>query len=318
MISVCNVSKSFGSIKALDNISFIINPNETVGFLGPNGAGKTTLMRLLVGTFPPSKGNILIDSKNLTQSKQLRKKIGYLAEHNPLYREMTVLSFLKYVAALKGIPWLSRKKAVLKVSEQCSISQVFNRIIGKLSKGYQQRVGLAQALLGDPEVLILDEPTNGLDPQQIIEMRNLIRQLGRDQTIILSTHILPEVQMMCQRILILNEGRLIASGSPQDLNQNMKRSDEFLIHLKGNWGGGEQFLKNMPDVIEIVLERESGIEREYRIRARQGSQIRSQIARLVVESGYELLGLKDAAWSLEEVFLKLVTDEKKENEACPK
>ncbi len=210
MISVCNVSKSFGSIKALDNISFTISRNEIVGFLGPNGAGKTTLMRLLTGTFPPSKGSILIEDKNLTQSKQIRKKIGYLAEHNPLYREMTAHDFLNYVAALKGVPWLKRKKAVLKVAEQCSVASVFNRIIGKLSKGYQQRIGLAQALLGEPEVLILDEPTNGLDPQQIIEMRKLVRELGQNKTIILSSHILHEVEQTCGRVLILNHSRLAA------------------------------------------------------------------------------------------------------------
>lgn len=210
MISVRNVSKSFGSIKALDRISFTINPKEIVGFLGPNGAGKTTLMRLLTGTFPPSSGSILIEGKNLIHSKNLRRKIGYLAEHNPLYREMTAYDFLTYVAALKGISGRQRKGAVLKVAEQCSVIPELNRLIGKLSKGYQQRIGLAQALLGDPEVLILDESTNGLDPQQIIEFRKLIQQLGKERTVIFSTHILHEVQQTCGRVLILNRGRLAA------------------------------------------------------------------------------------------------------------
>lgn len=210
MISVCNVSKSFGSIKALKDISFTINPNEIVGFLGPNGAGKTTLMRLLTGTFPPSSGSILIQGQNITRSKNLRSKIGYLAEHNPLYREMTGYDFLTYVAALKGISRRDHKYAVLKIAEQCAVIDVLDRLIGKLSKGYQQRIGLAQALLGDPEVLILDEPTNGLDPQQIIEFRKLIQQLGKERTVILSTHILSEVQQTCGRVLILNQGRLAA------------------------------------------------------------------------------------------------------------
>lgn len=210
MISVCNVSKSFGSIKALKDISFTINPNEIVGFLGPNGAGKTTLMRLLTGTFPPSSGSILIQGQNITRSKNLRSKIGYLAEHNPLYREMTGYDFLTYVAALKGISRRDHKYAVLKIAEQCAVIDVLDRLIGKLSKGYQQRIGLAQALLGDPEVLILDEPTNGLDPQQIIEFRKLIQQLGKERTVILSTHILSEVQQTCGRVLILNRGRLAA------------------------------------------------------------------------------------------------------------
>lgn len=219
MISVCNVSKSFGSIEALDNISFTIQPNEIVGFLGPNGAGKTTLMRLLTGTFPPSEGSVLIDQQDLTKFRMLRKKIGYLAEHNPLYQEMTAYDFLSYVVALKGIPHRQLKAAVLKVVERCSVASVLRRIIGKLSKGYQQRIGLAQALLGDPEILILDEPTNGLDPQQIVDMRTLIRELGNNRTVILSTHILPEVRLTCRRVLVLNQGRLIASGSPEHLGQ---------------------------------------------------------------------------------------------------
>ncbi len=211
MISVSRVSKSFGSIKALEDISFTIQNREIIGFLGPNGAGKTTLMRILTGIFPPSSGSVLIEGKNLAGSKNLRKKIGYLAEHNPLYRDITAREFLTYVAALKEVPWRNRKKAVLEVAERCSITSVLNRIIGKLSKGYQQRIGLAQALLGDPEVLILDEPTNGLDPQQIIEMRKLVREFGQNKTIILSTHILHEVEQTCGRVLILNQGRLAAA-----------------------------------------------------------------------------------------------------------
>ena len=217
MISVCQVSKSFGSIQALDNVSFTIQPKEIVGFLGPNGAGKTTLMRLLTGTFPPTTGSVLIENQNLIESKFLRKKIGYLAEHNPLYRDMTAYDFLEYVAALKGVE--HHRDAVLKVAKQCSIESVMNRIIGKLSKGYQQRIGLAQALLGEPEVLILDEPTNGLDPQQIMEMRRLVQELGRDRTIILSTHILPEVRATCQRVLILSNGQLIGNGGPELANE---------------------------------------------------------------------------------------------------
>lgn len=230
MISVRNVSKSFGSIKALDRISFTINPKEIVGFLGPNGAGKTTLMRLLTGTFPPSSGSILIEGKNLIHSKNLRRKIGYLAEHNPLYGEMTASDFLTYVAALKGISGRQRKSAVLKVAEQCSMTPELNRLIGKLSKGYQQRIGLAQALLGDPEVLILDEPTNGLDPQQIIEFRKLIQQLGKERTVILSTHILHEVQQTCGRVLILNQGRLAAF---LEMTQDEISLEEIFLRVVG-------------------------------------------------------------------------------------
>ncbi len=228
MISFCQVSKSSGSIKALDNVSFTIQPKEIVGFLGPNGAGKTTLMRLLTGMFPPSSGSILIENQNLMESTLLRKKIGYLAEHNPLYWDMTAYDFLEYVAALKGVSRHSRKTAVLNVAERCSIGSVLNRIIGKLSKGYQQRIGLAQALLGEPEVLILDEPTNGLDPQQIMEMRCLVQELGRDRTIVLSTHILPEVRLTCRRVLVLNNGQLIGNGGPE------LASEEIFLKLVTN------------------------------------------------------------------------------------
>ncbi len=228
MISVSHVSKSFGSIKALENITFTINPKEIVGFLGPNGAGKTTLMRLLTGILPPSQGQILIQNQSIAESKERRRKIGYLAEHNPLYREMTTYDFLKYVAALKEIPRPQQKKVVTDVSEQCSVTSVLNRIIGKLSKGYQQRIGLAQALLGDPDVLILDEPTNGLDPQQIIEVRKLIQQLGKERTVILSTHILHEVQQTCGRVLILNHGKLAAL---LEMKQDKMNLEEIFLNI---------------------------------------------------------------------------------------
>ncbi len=231
MISVQKVSKFFGPIKALQNISFEIKRGEVIGFLGPNGAGKTTMMRLITGFFPPTEGKILIDGKDLFKSRpDLRKKIGYLPENNPLYRDMTTKAFLFYVAALKGISFWSRKKIVQKAIDQCGIGSVLNRIVGKLSKGFQQRVGLSQALLGDPELLILDEPTNGLDPQQIIEIRSLIQALGRERTILLSTHILPEVQMTCQRVLILNEGQVAAFLELKSQQTNLEDIFLRVIH----------------------------------------------------------------------------------------
>ncbi|MBI4358422.1 MAG: ABC transporter ATP-binding protein, partial [Candidatus Omnitrophica bacterium] len=212
MISFQNVSKFFGFVKALQNVTFEIKRGEIVGILGPNGAGKTTIMRLLIGFFPPTEGTVLVNEQNVSKTKpNLRKRIGYLAENNPLYMDMTTSTFLSFVARMKGLPFGSRKETIARVSEQCGISSVQTRIVGKLSKGFQQRIGLAQALLGDPEILILDEPTNGLDPKQIVEMRNLIQALGHERTILLSTHILSEVQMTCERVLILNEGRVAAS-----------------------------------------------------------------------------------------------------------
>jgi len=230
MISVQNVSKFFGPIKALQNVSFEINPGEVVGFLGPNGAGKTTMMRLITGIFPPSEGKILMNGKDLFKSKSgARRQIGYLAEHNPLYRDMTAREFLFYVAALKGVGFWNRKREVESVMDQCDLGAARNRLIGKLSKGYQQRVGLAQALIGSPNFLILDEPTNGLDPKQISDMRKLIRSLSSNKTILLSTHILPEVQATCQRVLILNEGRLMANFELSELKKSeLSLEDIFL------------------------------------------------------------------------------------------
>lgn len=310
MISVQNVSKSFGPVKALQNISFEIKQGGVVGFLGPNGAGKTTMMRLITGFFPPTEGAILIDGQDLFGSKsELRRKIGYLAENNPLYRDMTSRDFLSYVGALKDIPRQARKAAIQKVVDQCGVGSVLNRIIGKLSKGFQQRIGLAQALLGNPELLILDEPTNGLDPKQIIEIRSLIQMLGRERTVLLSTHVLPEVRVTCQQILILNGGRLVASGAPEDLEENLRHSEEFTVTIRGLWQGGDRFLHEIPDVLDVRLERDRSDERDYRIRSRKAGQTRSQIARVVTESGFELLELKTAEWSLEDLFLKIVTNE---------
>lgn len=210
MISVDHVSKSFGSLKALQNISFETKRNEVIGFLGPNGAGKTTLMRLLCGILPPSAGSIFIEDQNLLESNSIRRRIGYLAENNPLYQDMTAGEFLKYAAQLKGITRSQRKIEITKVVESCGIQNVLDRVIGKLSKGYQQRIGLAQALLGEPPILILDEPTNGLDPAQMVEFRKLIQSLGKERAVILSTHILQEAEAVSDRVLILNEGQIAA------------------------------------------------------------------------------------------------------------
>jgi len=241
MISVQDVSKSFGSVRALEGVSFEIGRRGVVGLLGPNGAGKTTMMRLITAFFTPSKGKVLIDGEDLMHSKAvIRKQVGYLAENNPLYKDMTTKDFLYYVATLKGISFTKRKQAVGAVVEQCEVGSVMKRVIGKLSKGFQQRVGLAQALLGSPKFLILDEPTTGLDPQQIIEIRSLIRKLGQEQTVLLSTHILPEVRMTCESILILNEGRLVARGTLAELERRLRGAQEFLVTLRGNWLGGDE------------------------------------------------------------------------------
>jgi len=281
---------------------------EVVGLLGPNGAGKTTMMRLIMGFFPPTEGTVRIDGSDLVQAKPVfRRKIGYLAENNPLYHDMLACEFLSYVATIKGISNKFKKKSISRVAEQCGVESVLKRQIGVLSKGYQQRIGLAQALLGEPEILILDEPTTGLDPKQIIEIRTLIQKLGSERTILLSTHVLPEVRMTCQRILILNEGRLVASGTAEDLEGRLKGAQEFTAVIRGSWPHGDDFIRLVPGVLEVKLERENGDEREYLITSERGNEIQSQVARKILDAGFELLTLKPTEWNLEDIFLKIVT-----------
>ena len=309
-LSVQNISKSFGPVSALQNVSFQIQRGEAIGFLGPNGAGKTTMMRIITGFFPPTEGNVLIDGQNLFESgPEIKKKIGYLPEHNPLYYDMTGKEFLVHTAKLKAVPPKKRAEAIERVVSQCGIENALNRIVGKLSKGYQQRMGLAQALIGDPDLLILDEPTNGLDPQQMTEIRNLIRKLSGDRTILLSTHILSEVQMTCERILILNQGRLIASGKPHDLEEKLKREAEFIVHLRGPWEKGDQFLKQVSGVIDVQLEAEENRQRKYRIRTEQGRDVQADVVRAAMNEGFELLELKACGLSLEDIFLHMVKSE---------
>jgi ABC-2 type transport system ATP-binding protein len=310
MIFIDQVSKSFGSVKALESVTFKIDRGAVIGLLGPNGAGKTTLMRLITGYFAPSSGQILIDGEEMRRlGARYRKRVGYLAENNPLYKDMTTRSFLSHIASLKGVSLRNRRHAIEHVIEQCGIATVYKRTIGKLSKGYQQRIGLAQALMGDPEILILDEPTTGLDPGQIIEIRNLIRKIGETRTVLLSTHILPEARMTCQKILILSKGRLVAEGTCEDLENRLKGACEFSLTVSGAWQSGDPFLKFIPGVLEIRLVHEAGRVRQYLITAEKNSEIRTRVAKAVLDAGFELHSLKPAEWNLEDIFLKIVTSE---------
>ncbi len=307
MLSVQNVSKSFGRINALRGVSFQVERGEIIGVLGPNGAGKTTLMRLMTGFFPPTSGRVMLGGVNVARpGSPARKKIGYLPENNPLYRDMSVREFLNYVAKLKGIPFWERKRGVNEALDLCGVETVQNRIITRLSKGFQQRIGLAQALLGNPEFLILDEPTSGLDPEQIIEIRTLIQRLGKERTIILSTHILPEVRLTCGRILILNEGRLVATGTPEELEESVRSADELEITIRGDLEKINRVFANLQGVQKVTMVRETGDEREYLMIVDRSRDLRSHLASAVLGAGLELLSLKHARKGLEEVFLKIV------------
>jgi len=314
MIQVEALSKRYGDVTAVDSVSFEVQKGEILGFLGPNGAGKTTTMRMLTGFIPASGGKASVAGFDVFKSPlEVKRRVGYLPENPPLYPEMTVDSYLDFVAAIKGVPSSQRGVRRQHVKGQCSIQDVGSTIIRKLSKGYKQRVGLAQALIHDPEVLILDEPTVGLDPKQIIEVRELIRGLGGKHTIILSTHILPEASMTCQRVIIINDGKIVAVDTPANLTHQLQGGERVRVEVKGTYDEFQRALRGLEGLrrFELVLQKDSGrtgrttvdIETDPR------EDVRAQIARRLVEARLELYELHAETMSLEEIFLKLTTQE---------
>lgn len=311
-VRVENISKNFGDRQVLDDVSFEIRRGEVLGFLGPNGAGKTTTMRILTGFFPPSSGKVWINGQDLFKDPaSAKKQIGYLPESVNVYTDMRVTEFLDFVAQVKGVPRLKRRAHLEEKISRCGLWDVRDRLIGRLSKGYRQRVGLAQALVGDPELLVLDEPTSGLDPKQIIEIRTLIRELGKERTLILSTHILPEVSMVCDRVLIINRGRVIASGTPDELEAGVKDQHEVFVVI-GDLTKREaamKILEGLPAVerIKMVEERKDTVS--FSLAVHKGSDIRPVISRLFVQQEIPLLEIRSGQMSLEEIFMKLVVSE---------
>ncbi len=310
MISVQNVSKDFGPRRVLHNLSFEVARGEVLGFLGPNGAGKTTAMRILTGFFPPSEGRVTLNGVDLAKEpKEVKRRIGYLPEQLSLYGDLRVEEFLKFVAEAKGLGRNRIQPEVVEKMSQCGLVEAGKRLIGHLSKGYKQRVGLAQALVGNPDVLILDEPTNGLDPQQIIEIRGLIRELGRERTLILSTHILPEVSQVCGRVLILNQGRIVAQGRPEDLERGLGGRQEIVVRIGARREGVERIFQEIPGVESVEKIREEDHETTCLLQASPYQELRSEISKRVVEAGLPLLELTTKRLSLEDIFLKLVVSE---------
>ena len=312
MVRVENISKRFGTFKVLDGVSFQIRKGEILGFLGPNGAGKTTTMRILVGFFPPTAGKVWIGEQELFKNPQkIKRLIGYLPESMSLYGDMRVHEFLKFVAQVKNVPRKKRQKDIEEKIARCSLADVKNRLIGQLSKGLRQRVGLAQALIGDPEVLVFDEPTSGLDPKQIIEIRSLIRELGRERTLILSTHILPEVSMVCDRVLIINQGRVIASGTTDELGAGLQTRHEIIVTVGERHRQEEMlnFLKSIPGIEKVAIVEERGDRVSFSLGVSKGLEVRPEITRLCVERQIPLLEIRSGRLSLEEIFLKLVVEE---------
>jgi len=305
MIQAQNLAKMYGNAHALRDVTFEVQKGEILGFLGPNGAGKTTTMRILTGFMPPSAGSARVAGFDVfADSIEVRKRIGYLPESVPLYYEMSVWDYLDFAARLRGVK--NRDSAIERAMEMTNISERADQLIGKLSKGYKQRVGIAQAIVHNPEVLILDEPTIGLDPKQIIEIRHLIKSLAGDHTVILSTHILPEVSQTCSRILIINDGKIVAEDTPERLSARVRGAEH--IHLQV-----AQAAPEIPTEIEKVqgvlgvTAHDGGV---YEIETNLGADRRADIAALAVQRGWGVLEMRPVSISLEEVFLKLTTEEK--------
>ena len=316
MIEVQQLTKRYGPTLAVSDISFEAKTGEILGFLGPNGAGKTTTMRILTGYLPPSEGTARVAGYDVvTQPLEVKKRIGYLPELPPVYTDMTAAEYLSFVAKIKGVPRGDVKKRVNEISEKCAITNVRNRQIGKLSKGYRQRVGLAQALIHNPEVLVLDEPTAGLDPKQIIETRELIRGLAGQHTVILSTHILPEVSKTCERVVVINAGKVVAEGEPEELTRRLQGFETVLVTAEGPAGAIQEKLERVGGVNLVELHGDRDGRATFEVHAEKGRDVRAELARAVVESQWRLYELKSSGLSLEDIFLKLTTQDLVESHA---
>src|SRR5690348_6393451 len=310
MITVEDLTKRYPRTTAVDHISFSVDKGQIVGFLGPNGAGKTTTMRMLTCFFPPTAGKATIAGFDvLEQPLEVRRHIGYLPESPPLYLEMETIEYLRFVGRLKGLAGVELDKQVAYVIDRCALGDVKTRLLGKLSKGYRQRVGLAQAIIHNPDVLILDEPTSGLDPKQINETRELIKSLAGDHTIILSTHILPEVEQTCEQVIIINKGKLVATDSVSNLQNRARGAESLLVEVGARNGlvdpaKVQTRLELVSGVSRVVLKNKRDNRSTFEVESRKGL-VRGDLARAVVEAGWDLNELRPAAVSLEEIFLQL-------------
>jgi gliding motility-associated transport system ATP-binding protein len=307
MIEVRGLTKLYGTERAVDGISFEVSSGEVLGFLGPNGAGKTTTMKVITCYLPPSEGSVLVDGLDVrTDSLEVRRKIGYLPEHTPLYLEMSVYDYLEFIAAMRGVPRNRQASRIADMAEVCGLGDVLTKGIEALSKGFRQRVGLAQAMIHDPEILILDEPTTGLDPNQIVEIRDLIRAVGREKTVILSTHILPEVQASCDRVLIIHQGKLVADGTPQDLQASFSGGQRVHFGVK-NGHGVTEILSERPDltVVSEATDPEDGTL--FTLTSDRSDDIRPDLFRLAVDQDWILTELHREQANLEDVFRQLTS-----------
>jgi ABC-2 type transport system ATP-binding protein len=320
LIEVQHLTKRYGRITAVDDLTFRVERGEILGFLGPNGAGKTTTMRILTGYMPASEGKAVVAGFDVfEQPIEAKRRIGYLPETPPLYPEMTVREYLQFVARIKikGVSSSERRSRVDDAMRRTRVDDMANRHCGKLSKGYRQRVGLAQSILHNPEVLILDEPTAGLDPKQIIETRELIKELAGTHTIILSTHILPEVSQTCDRVVIINKGRVVAVDTPANLTARLRGSETMYVQIDAGTEDAAAALREVPGVLGVsIADRHNGSV-GYEVSSASGRDIRRDLARVIVSQNWGLLELRPSRMSLEEIFLSLTTEERAPEEKAP-
>jgi ABC-2 type transport system ATP-binding protein len=311
LVNVNGVAKSYGGHVGLQNLTFSVDRGQILGLLGPNGAGKTTTLRILTGFLPASRGTVTVDGHSIDEHPfEVRRRIGYVPDNPPLYPEMTVRRYLQFMAELRLVPPNQRKARIDRGLELLNLKDVAGRLIGHLSRGYRQRVGLAQAILHEPPVLVMDEPTVGLDPRQIADMRELIRRLGKERAIVLSSHILPEVQAVCGRIIILDHGRVVAEDTPEGLRRAMRGNRTLVVTVRAAADAAQPVLRRIDGVagVEVQSGAEGG-EASFRLTAAPGADIRAEISAACAEAGLPLLELRSVDVSLEEVFLRLTTEE---------
>jgi len=324
MISVSELTKRYARNTAVDHISFEVEKGQIVGFLGPNGAGKTTTMRMLTCFLPPTSGTATVAGFDVLEKPlEVKRRIGYLPEAPPLYQEMRTAEYLTFVGKLKGLSGTELRQRVDTVCDRCAIADVKSKLLGKLSKGYRQRVGLAQAIIHNPEVLILDEPTAGLDPKQINETRELIRGLAGDHTIILSTHILPEVEQTCQQVIIINKGKLVATDSVNNLQNRARGVESVLVEVGSRKGAVDaasvqERLGRVAGVSRVTFKEKRPQGNAFEVENNKGSLVRADLARAVVEAGWDLNELRPASMSLEEIFLQLTREQDETAEGSEK
>lgn len=320
MIEVKNVTKKYGDFTAVNNISFTVKDGEIVGFLGPNGAGKSTTMNMITGFIEPTEGTIQVNGYDmLKKAKKAKRQIGYMPENVPLYAELTVKEFVTYMAELKLVERANRKEEVQRVIQETGLADVQNKLIRNLSRGYKQRVSMAGALVGNPDVLILDEPTVGLDPKQIIEIRNVIKSLGKKHTVILSSHILSEVSQICERVIILNKGKIVAIDTPENLEEKTKEKNILYVTVEDKKGNMPSMKEKIADIqeLEMVKDNEDGTK-QYKITSNAEKDVRKLLFEALPKEEITIFELKKAETTLEDAFIKLVDKTTKESEAKTK